>query len=128
MKYPLEPGTIFSNSNGYWKITGEPYCIFGSESKEAEYDFNNRYNSNYKGAYYMSYPVIRCNKNGREFKEVNGFNVLSVKEENIVGTAPLGIKVSTDGIDSGNIKRKIKFLENRINEYNIELLKLKEMV
>jgi len=65
---------------------------------------------------------------GLEFKRVDGISVTSVKEENIVGTAPIGIKVSTDGIDSGNIKRKIKFLENRINEYNIELLKLKEMV
>ena len=65
---------------------------------------------------------------GLEFKRVDGISVTSVKEENIVGTAPIGIKVSTNGIDSGKIKRRIKFLENRINEYNIELLKLKEMV
>jgi len=128
MKYPLEVGTVFKLGNKFWKITGEPYCVLGDNSREAEYDFNNRYNSNYQGAWYMSYPVIKCNMHGLEFKRVDGISVTSVKEENIVGTAPIGIKVSTDGIDSGNIKRKIKFLENRINEYNIELLKLKEMV
>jgi len=47
MTYPLEPGTVFVHNKNYWKITGDPYCVLGPNSKEAEYDFNNRYNNNY---------------------------------------------------------------------------------
>lgn len=126
MKYPLEPGTVFKLGKYYWKITGEPYCVLGDNSREAEYDFNNRYNSNYQGVWYMSYPVIKCNMHGLEFKRVDGVAVTSVKE--IIDIVPVGTKASEVGIKPGKIKRRIKYLEGKINEYNIELLKLKEMV
>lgn len=126
MTYPLEPGTVFVHNKNYWKITGAPYCVLGDNSREAEADFNNRYNSNYKGAWYMSYPVIKCNKNGLEFKSVNGVAVPAVKE--IIDIVPVGTKASEVGLKPGKIKRRIKYLEGKINEYSVELEDLKTKI
>jgi len=107
--FKYSAGTIFKNNdNGttvYWKITGEPVRFCGS----------------------YSYPVIRCNKNGLEFKETNGYGVNYVNDypERIVKKVEVGIKASIDdGIESGVKKRRIQFLENAIKEYQKELNEL----
>lgn len=128
MDYPLKLGTIFKYDNKFWKITGEPFCIDGPNSRFAEEDFNNRYNSNYHGAWYMRYPIIRCTKNGKEFKTVTAIPVISVYDHYISGYSEVGTKVSEDGISSGKIKRRIKYLKDKINSYTKELKELESMV
>lgn len=54
----LKIGFIFYSQNSYWKITGN---IFKSAN-----DMN-------------VYPVIKCNKNGKEFKKKTIFNSNAVE-------------------------------------------------
>jgi hypothetical protein len=56
-------------SNSYWKITGKKGPRAG-------------------GAHGFSYPCIKCSKNGKEYKEINGF------ESNFL---------ETDGISRGEV-------------------------
>jgi hypothetical protein len=82
-----------------------------------------------------TYRVIRCSKTGKEFKDVNGFSTdidrfFTGKEDasfTIVKQATeVGTKADIDkGIESGKVKRRIQYLENKIDKYNKELERLK---
>lgn len=91
METPI--GTVFKSGAGvFWKITGE---VQG-----------------------YSYPVVRCNKNGKEFKDKNGFTKRYVDElewkDGVKFTPKSNEKVSQAGIEGGKKKRRLRFLLNRI--------------
>jgi hypothetical protein len=99
---PLPIGTVFSKTvikTKYWKITGNPRSSFSKE--------------------YYVYPVVRCTKTGKEFKETNGFDVNAVHENKdtfkIIGIVSIGTKANIDnGNKIGAMKRRIDYLNARI--------------
>lgn len=113
MNCKYEAGTIFAVPNEkktgfvYWKITNAPRSNQWSHS---------------------SYPVVKCNKNGLEFKETNGYSINFVdnlNSENIIKVVEVGTKANIDeGIESGVKKRRIEWLKNAIKEYQKELKEL----
>ena len=115
MEY-LPTGTIlWQCTRGYWKITG----IQKSLGKEE------------------TYRVIKCTEQGKEFKLINGFYILSVHAEikkgehglfKVVGQVKHGVKVSTDGKSKGINKRRINWLKSAIASYQKELEELEKEV
>jgi hypothetical protein len=120
MKTLLNVGDIFSKQSmhggplTYWKVTSVDE----------------------KGWQHLwTYHVIRCTKTGKEFKDVNGFSTdidryfrqEKGSEFNIVKRATeVGTKANIDkGIESGKVKRRIQYLENKIDRYSKELERLK---
>ena len=126
-------GTVFSEHKTYkgktvyWKIIGEKYNTFGSSSY-----YNERF----------SYPVIKCSKNGKEYSSRSGFssNLIDaiIQEKfhddgyskfSLVKTGTnIGVKAKTVGKEIGIKKRRITYLENRIQRDTNELLRLKEYI
>jgi len=104
-------GLVFARvKNGvteYWKITGNPYN---------------------KGD---SYPVIKCSKKGKEFRETNGFSVSfvsSLKENKegcsdgwIIGSFSSEKAKIDEGIMSATRLRRIQYLQDKISAYQKEL-------
>lgn len=84
-----------------------------------------------------SYSVIRCTKNGKEFKDHNGFltSIDTLFHQSqfdglpftlIKRATPVGLKANIDqGISSGKRLRRIQYLENRIANDTKELNQLK---
>lgn len=100
-------GTIFNASGSTWKTTGPKRFALGGHS----------------------YPVIKCTKYGKEFKETNGFSANLVEcryREGHTTQCVLkeNVKVSTEGEASGKRKRRIQFLEAEIAAYTKELEEL----
>lgn len=97
---------IFQHKNSWYRITGEPRKSIFINSE--------------------SYPVRKCNKNGKLFKEENGFDKVYVeklhKEGKLIYVGNTVEEVSTDGIAIGVKKRRIQHLEaeiiSHIKEYN----------
>ena len=69
LRISLDSSPFGPASNSYWKITGKRGPRAG-------------------GAYGFAYPCIKCSKNGKEYKETNGFE---------------GNFLETEGIDSGKV-------------------------
>lgn len=87
-----------------WKVTGPARASFGRFGDV--------------------YPVVMCNKNGKEFKKTTAFDVDFVKK--VPKTrAVTDEKVSQAGIEPGVRKRRILFLESEIRSMQAELEKLK---
>lgn len=106
METPI--GTVFNRDGKFWKVIG------GRDT-------------------HGSYPVIRCNKNGKEFKDKNGFAYTYVdKLEWKAGVkfAPKSDeKVSQAGIENGKKKRRLKFLLARMQSDRKEAEQLvKELI
>jgi hypothetical protein len=105
--YPI--GTIFKpylNKPSYWKIIGAPKNSF----------------------FWMSYPVIKCNKNGKEFSDQNGFTVDFVNnlpKDQIFIQSKINDKVSTSGKQIGILKRRLGFLIKRVDADLKEIQKIK---
>ena len=106
--YPDLTGLIFARpkthgtSPGHWKITGPARMALGI----------------------FSYPVIKCSKHGKEYKQANGFAasyVLRLKEEGQLYEATKEGKASTDGIETGIRKRRIDFLVKTMQDMVEEL-------
>lgn len=97
-------------THSFWKITGPSRRVLGANS----------------------YPVIKCSKWGKEFKETNGFSSAAVDALSehqvyrpINDNEGLGNKaVIDDGIKSGIKKRRIAFLKKRISKDEKELADL----
>jgi hypothetical protein len=76
----------------------------------------------------ISYGVIRCTKNGKEFKETNGFNV-KYTDACVANGEIIVISINTFSVQTlGKIKRRILFLTNRIKNDSIELADLKSLL
>lgn len=110
----LKAGDIFSRTIGnktvYWKVLSIRESYFRDKA--------------------LTYDVIRCNKNGKEFKDRNGFNChidqwldKEGKEYRTVKRATeIGIKANLDKwIEIGKLKRRASFLQGRIQEDQKEL-------
>jgi hypothetical protein len=110
---PLPIGTVFSKTlinTIYWKITGAPRLLTFCRDC-------------------YSYSVVRCTKNGKEFKETNSFDVNAVHEETdvfkIIGVFPVETKANIEhGNKVGAMKRRINYLKNRILRDTEEMKKL----
>ena len=104
MNVPI--GTIYSFSGSYWKVTGPKRSGLGC----------------------LSYPVIKCTKTGKEFKETNGMRDWFIEQLHSDGLtwkfSEVTEKVSTAGEASGIRKRRIMFLEDKIAAYTKELEEL----
>jgi hypothetical protein len=80
-----------------------------------------------------SYRVIRCSKTGKEFKDINGFQISFIDNAidnlnsnvKLITTSQIGLKANIDnGIQSGKNKRRINFLKHRISKDQLELKQL----
>ena len=105
----IEIGTIFKHgADGYWKVTGPKRKMFGGES----------------------YPVIKCSKRGKEYRQRNGFDakyVESIPKDQLF-FAPTGTKADIDdGIESGVRLRRIQFLKYTIAAMQKELEELENV-
>ena len=100
-------GKIFEYKNSYWKI------IEVHERQQF-------------GKMERSYYVIKCNKNGKTFKERTSFHSSFIEklEEDKLWTAVSNEKV-VDGTAAGIRKRRIKYLEDMIASFTKELNSLK---
>lgn len=108
-------GTIFKHDlGGYWKTTKLPRIRLQNTSSRHEYDPR-----------YYSCDVIKCNKNGKEFSQTNGF-ALTYILENMLTVITDSVKVSTDGKEAGIKKRRIQWLEAEIISHQNELIQLKK--
>jgi len=124
MKTLLNVGDIFSKQSmyegplTYWKVTSV-------DEKGWQHLWT----------YHVIRCVIRCTKTGKEFKDVNGFSTdidrfFTGKEDArfaiVKRATEVGTKADIDkGIESGKVKRRIQYLENKIDKYNKELERLK---
>ena len=84
---------------------------------------------------YESYQVIRCSKTGKEFRETNGFqtswidNAVAVGDIKVMTNSAAGTKADIDdGIESGKKKRRISYLQARIESDTKELEMLRKSV
>lgn len=97
---------IYSVDKRYWKITGEPREFFGM----------------------VSYPVISCTKNGKEFSQTDGFNKDFVDKlewgKNKFPAKESG-KVSRDGVKIGAMKRRLQYLRDRVRSDSAEIEKIR---
>lgn len=105
-------GDLASNPWGtpsYWKITGDPIPGWLSHLD--------------------AYPVVKCSKLGKEYKQSGGFAVRAVDlipEEKIFKGA-IGLKANiTNGNKIGALKRRHDFLVERIRRDSIELDNISE--
>lgn len=100
-------GTIFlSPDKRYWKITGEARNVFGR----------------------LSYPVICCTKNGKEFSQRDGFNkdfVDKLEWGKYKFPAKDSGKVSRDGVKIGAVKRRLQYLRDRMKADSAEIEEIK---
>jgi len=107
-------GTVFKHENGYWKTTGWPRLRLKSM---AYHNLNN--------PEHYSCNVIKCNKNGKEFSQTNGFTLTYIMK-NVLTVVPESVKVSTEGQADGIKKRRIQWLEAEILSHQTELAQLKK--
>jgi hypothetical protein len=101
-------GKIFKYRNSYWKIIGEPYGVVGN-------------------LYHGSYPVIKCNKNGLEFSDQNGFSIDMIKKMELFDSKLKG-KVSQINIDNGLKKREYNRLKEKLEYIQTRLLVLEKEI
>ncbi|MCK9155364.1 MAG: hypothetical protein M0P12_04525 [Paludibacteraceae bacterium] len=108
----LPIGTVLSidSYKGYWKIIGVPF-------------------ENIRR--WVSYPVKKCSKTGKEFRETSGFSFDAIHRnlENgttkIITSVGVGTKADIDnGILEGKKKRRIQYLKARIENMQKELASL----
>jgi len=112
-KFPLGEKTFITQ---YWKVTDEPRKSWINRDG-------------------YSYPVVRCSKTGKEYKDKNGFctsidaklNDPECNEYQYIGNFEPGKKANIDnGIKTGKIKRRISYLIGRITSDTKELNILKD--
>ena len=87
-----------------------------------------------------SYQVVQCNKNGKEFRKTTSFYAVGIDEKidhseghrdgtyRFIGHVDNLIKVSREGLQQGVIKRRIKFLKDRMLADATELGKLTNQI
>lgn len=103
MKTPIQIGSVFKSASSYWKI-------IGGVTKS--------------GMLGETYPVIKCSKTGKEFRELNRFGRSYVENRVIIGIF-LGEKADIDdGVESGIKKRRIQYLKKKIESFTKELKEL----
>lgn len=96
-------GDVFLYGKSYWKITS----------------------LNRNGYYH----VIKCSKNGKEYRDTNGFVYQFVDKlpESAFINSDVGVKADIDkGVKITQAKLRISFLEDRIRRDNNELAQLRE--
>lgn len=97
-------GEVFSDgSNSYWKVTGAKYH---SETVVGEF-----------------YPVVACDKNGREFTRTVGYSADFVEKAKRWFTDDG--KIGYEYVESSAIKRSIKQYEEGIAVFEKEIANLK---
>ena len=108
-------GDVFYHApgNSFWMVVGEPRRAWANGS---------------------SYPVVKCNKNGKTFAKTNGFSVEFL--DNLLPASEVGTDVShfvgnfaktpakTDGKAIGVKKRRITYLKGEIERMTKELARL----
>lgn len=96
-------GDVFQYGKSYWKIT--------SVDRQGYY------------------PVIKCSKTGKEYRDTNGFahQFVDKLDDSAFVNTDVGVKADIDkGVKITQTKLRIAFLEDRIHRDIIEAAKLKE--
>jgi len=77
-----------------------------------------------------SYHVIRCSKTGKEFRDRNGFSISYIDKAiqnpnsdiKLITKSEVGTKANIDnGVDTARMKRRVTFLQARIQKDTKEL-------
>lgn len=118
--YELDIGTVFSaDGKTWWKVTG-----YSGKTDARTYNFWEK----------ATYNVVRCNKNGLEFKQTNGFWAVEMHKRlksnliTIAGVFKEPVKVSTAGKKIGIKKRRIDWLKATIAAHQAELTTLEQEI